>query len=204
MATLRPVASWMSGTRSRMRCNVRSSGPRTARTRQNSDAPSAAVSAAAARTSSVSRNGVALTGESKRDDCEQKWQSSGQPPVLAERMPSISTCGAAPCESHLMGERREVHDRTVGQRGERRELVPAQQTALVEEGRLGSGNDGSVRRAEGDLGRGGRVGTSDWRCGAGGGRIAEGDGARCGHGAHGSGRVGTPSNRERGGGAAGR
>ena len=40
-----------------------------------------------------------------------------------------------------MGERREVHDRTVGQRGERRELVPAQQTALVEEGRLGSGND---------------------------------------------------------------
>ena len=72
---------------------VRSSGPRTASTMQNSEAPRAAVSRAAARTSSVSRKGVALTGVSKRDDCEQKWQSSGQPPVLAERMPSISTSG---------------------------------------------------------------------------------------------------------------
>ncbi len=72
---------------------TRSSGPRTARTMQNSVAPSAAVSAAAARTSSVSRKGVAFTGVSKRDDCEQKWQSSGHPPVLADRMPSTSTVG---------------------------------------------------------------------------------------------------------------
>ena len=36
---------------------------------------------------------MAFTGVSKRDDCEQKWQSSGQPPVLAERMPSTSTSG---------------------------------------------------------------------------------------------------------------
>ena len=49
--------------------------------------------AAAVRTSSGSRKGVAFTGVSKREDCEQKWQSSGQPPVLAERMPSISTSG---------------------------------------------------------------------------------------------------------------
>ncbi len=76
-----------------MRCMVRSSGPRTARTMQNSEAPRAAVSRAAARTSAVSRKGVALTGVSKREDCEQKWQSSGQPPVLADRMPSISTSG---------------------------------------------------------------------------------------------------------------
>ena len=72
---------------------VRSSGPRTASTMQNSEAPSAAVSRAAVRTSSASRKGVALTGVSKRDDCAQKWQSSGQPPVLADRMPSISTSG---------------------------------------------------------------------------------------------------------------
>ena len=47
-ATLRPVSSRTSGTSSRMRCIVRSSGPRTASTMQNSDAPSAAVSRAAA------------------------------------------------------------------------------------------------------------------------------------------------------------
>ena len=72
---------------------MRSSGPRTASTMQNSDAPSAAVSAAAASTSSVSRKGVAFTGVSKRDDWAQKWQSSGHPPVLADRMPSTSTVG---------------------------------------------------------------------------------------------------------------
>ncbi len=72
---------------------VRSSGPRTASTMQNSDAPAARVSPAACSTSSVSAKGVALTGLSKRDDCEQKWQSSGQPPVLADRMPSTSTSG---------------------------------------------------------------------------------------------------------------
>ncbi len=60
---------------------------------QNSLAPRAAVSRAAPRTSVVSRNGVAFTVVSKRDDCEQKWQSSGQPPVLAERIPSTSTAG---------------------------------------------------------------------------------------------------------------
>ena len=72
---------------------VRSSGPRTASTMQNSEAPAALVSGGGRSTSSVSRNGVALTGVSNRDDWEQKWQSSGQPPVLAERMPSTSTSG---------------------------------------------------------------------------------------------------------------
>ena len=36
---------------------------------------------------------MAFTGVSNADDCEQKWQSSGQPPVLADRIPSTSTCG---------------------------------------------------------------------------------------------------------------
>ena len=72
---------------------VFSSGPRTASTMQNSDAPMAAVSRAAAMSSSRSRNGVAWTTVSNCADCEQKWQSSGQPPVLAERMPSTSTSG---------------------------------------------------------------------------------------------------------------
>ena len=36
---------------------------------------------------------MALTGVSNRDDWEQKWQSSGHPPVLADRIPSTSTSG---------------------------------------------------------------------------------------------------------------
>ncbi len=60
---------------------------------QNSDAPSAAVSRAASSTSSVSRNGVALTGVSNAADWLQKWQSSGHPPVLADKIPSTSTSG---------------------------------------------------------------------------------------------------------------
>ena len=30
---------------------------------------------------------------SNRPDCEQKWQSSGQPPVLTTTIPSTSTSG---------------------------------------------------------------------------------------------------------------
>ncbi len=92
--------------------------------------------------------------------------------------------GAAPGETHLMGQCGQVHDRAVGQRGQRGELVDGQETALVEERRLCSGDDGPVRRAQGDLGR--RRRAVHWR------GVAEGDGARCGHGAHGSGRVGSP------------
>lgn len=33
------------------------------------------------------------TGEVNRPDCEQKWQSSGQPPVFSETIPSTSTSG---------------------------------------------------------------------------------------------------------------
>ncbi len=33
------------------------------------------------------------TGEVNWPDCEQKWQSSGQPPVLSDTMPSTSTLG---------------------------------------------------------------------------------------------------------------
>src|SRR3984957_3898396 len=93
MPTMRTVSSCNMGMSSRMRWMLRSSGPRTASTMQNSDAPRAAVSWAAARTSVVSRKGVALTGVWNCADWEQKWQSSGHPPVLADRIPSISTSG---------------------------------------------------------------------------------------------------------------
>ena len=63
--------------------------------------------AAAARTSSASSSGVALTGDSKRADWLQKWQSSGQPPVLADRIPSTSTSVTAPRQADFMGQRGE-------------------------------------------------------------------------------------------------
>lgn len=70
----------------------RSSGPRTAATMQNSVAPVRAVSLAAS-TSSGMLSHTDRTGDSNWPDCEQKWQSSGQPPVLREMIPSTSTSG---------------------------------------------------------------------------------------------------------------
>ena len=70
----------------------RSSGPRTAATMQNSVAPVLAVCFAASTSDGMSSH-AARTGESNRPDCEQKWQSSGQPPVFSETMPSTSTSG---------------------------------------------------------------------------------------------------------------
>src|SRR5262245_56020209 len=70
----------------------RLSGPRTAATMQNSVAPVAAVAFAAA-TSSATSSHTGLTGEENCPDCEQKWQSSGQPPVFSETIPSTSTSG---------------------------------------------------------------------------------------------------------------
>ena len=70
----------------------RASGPRTAATMQNSVAPVLAVCFAASTSVGMSSH-AERTGESNSPDCEQKWQSSGQPPVLSETMPSTSTSG---------------------------------------------------------------------------------------------------------------
>ncbi len=78
-----PAATWDSS---------RSSGPRTAATMQNSVAPVLAVCLAASTRLGMSSQAL-RTGEAKRPDCEQKWQSSGQPPVLRLMMPSTSTSG---------------------------------------------------------------------------------------------------------------
>src|SRR3954447_2567081 len=70
----------------------RSSGPRTAATMQNSVAPDLAVCLAASTRLGMSSQAL-RTGEAKSPDCEQKWQSSGQPPVFRLMMPSTSTSG---------------------------------------------------------------------------------------------------------------
>ncbi|SKZ79280.1 Uncharacterised protein [Mycobacteroides abscessus subsp. abscessus] len=59
---------------------------------QNSVAPVFAVCLAASTSDGMSIHAL-RTGDAKSPDCEQKWQSSGQPPVLSEMMPSTSTSG---------------------------------------------------------------------------------------------------------------
>ena len=67
----------------------RSSGPLTAATMQNSVAPDFWVCLAASTSPAMSSQ-ADRTGDSNRPDWEQKWQSSGQPPVFSEIMPSAS------------------------------------------------------------------------------------------------------------------
>ena len=59
---------------------------------QNSVAPVLAVCLAASTSIGMSSH-AARTGESNRPDWLQKWQSSGQPPVFSETIPSTSTSG---------------------------------------------------------------------------------------------------------------
>ena len=59
---------------------------------QNSVAPVAAVSLAALTSCGMSSQ-TERTGEVNWPDWLQKWQSSGQPPVLREMIPSTSTSG---------------------------------------------------------------------------------------------------------------
>ena len=63
--------------------------PRRCRTRSRRSPPSLAP----LPPSDGMSNRTARTGVSNRPDCAQKWQSSGQPPVLMETIPSISTSG---------------------------------------------------------------------------------------------------------------
>ena len=48
----------------------------------------------------------------ERPDWLQKWQSSGQPPVLAERMPSTSTSGRT-TQPDLVGQRQQLFELVV-------------------------------------------------------------------------------------------
>ncbi len=126
---------------------VRSSGPRTASTMQNSDAPAALVSSAARSTSPVSANGVALTGESNRDDWEQKWQSSGHPPVLADRMPSTSTSGPHQASRTWWARAASEVTQRSGSSASAGELCTGEQPALVQQGPFGRRQPGPSRRA---------------------------------------------------------
>ena len=102
---------------------VRSSGPRTARTMQNSEAPRAAVSRAAARTSSVSRKGVALTGRVEAGGLRAEVAVLGAAAGLGREDALDLDLGPAPGQPDLMGQRGQGHDGAVGQGGQGGELV---------------------------------------------------------------------------------
>src|SRR4051812_17581300 len=91
-ATWMSTASLIALTPSRIWSISRWSGPRTAATMQNSVAPVAAVWRAASTNDGMSSQ-TERTGELNKPDCEQKWQSSGQPPVFSDTIPSTSTSG---------------------------------------------------------------------------------------------------------------
>ncbi len=108
------TAALIAATPSRICFISRASGPRTAATMQNSVAPVAAVCLAASTSDGMSSH-AARTGEANRPDWEQKWQSSGQPPVLTETMPSTSTSGPHQRIADLVGEGEQVLEAVVGQ-----------------------------------------------------------------------------------------
>ncbi len=89
---LMSTSARIAATPSRICAISRSSGPRTAATMQNSVAPVAAVCRAASTSAGMSSQ-TPRTGEANSPDWEQKWQSSGQPPVFSDTMPSTSTSG---------------------------------------------------------------------------------------------------------------
>ena len=91
-ATWIPTSSRIAFTPSRS-CDIRrASGPRTAATMQNSVAPVARVRLAASTSSGMSSH-TERTGEENWPLWLQKWQSSGQPPVFSDTIPSTSTSG---------------------------------------------------------------------------------------------------------------
>ena len=138
------TASWIALIPSRT-CDIsRSSGPRTAATMQNSVAPVAAVSSAALTSCGMSSH-TERTGEVNWPDWLQKWQSSGQPPVLRLMMPSTSISGPAVLHAYGVGELEQLGDLVVGELQDLDQLVLREADALVED--LDSGAFQDVRHA---------------------------------------------------------
>ena len=106
-------------------------GPRTAATMQNSVAPVFAVCFAASTSDGMSSH-AERTGESNSPDCEQKWQSSGQPPVFSETIPSTSTSGPHQRIRTVVGQLEQGVEGVVGQLQDLGHLLLGQALARVE------------------------------------------------------------------------
>ena len=146
------TAAWMAATPSRIWFISRSSGPRTAATMQNSVAPVARVCSAALTSSGMSSH-TERTGEVNWPDWLQKWQSSGQPPVLRETIPSTSTSGPHHRMPYLVGQREQRRDVLVREREDVAQLVLVEASAADEDLLARHGKD---RRLGGLVAREGR------------------------------------------------
>ena len=113
---------------------VRSSGPRTARTMQNSDAPRAAVSRAAVEDLVGIEEGGGLDRGVEPGGLRAEVAVLGAAAGLGRQDPLDLDLGPAPGQADLVGQRGQGHDGAVGQGGQGGQLVPGQQAALVEEG----------------------------------------------------------------------
>ena len=117
---------------------------------QNSVAPVAAVSSAALTSSGMSSH-TERTGEVNWPDWLQKWQSSGQPPVLRRDDALDLDLGPAVLHPYVVGELEQLGDLVVGQLQHLDQLVLRQADALVED--LDSRAFQDVRHAGQDIGR---------------------------------------------------
>ena len=177
------LARGRAGTSSRMRCMVRSSGPRTASTMQNSEAPSGR---------GLAGGGEDLVGVEERRGLDRRVEARrlraevavlGAAAGLGRQDALDLDLGPAPGQPDLVGQRGQGHHRR------RRAARPARRARRPVRRRRSSSRAVSAAAItalsaalEGDLGRGRRR-----RRGAADGTVTEGDGARGGHGAHGSG-----------------
>ena len=75
---------------------------------------------------------TARTGEENRPDCEQKWQSSGQPPVLSDTMPSTSTSGPHQRIRTSWASAQQSSSRSSGSRRTLEHLVPRRALAALQ------------------------------------------------------------------------
>ena len=138
---------------------VRSSGPRTASTMQNSEAPRAAVSRAAASTSSRVEEGRGLAPACRSGTTASR---SGSPRGSRRSWPrgsprSRPRARTRPSRTWWASDG-QCHDGAVGEGGQRGELVAGQEAALVEQGALGG------RRSRPVPPRSGRLGAGALRC----------------------------------------
>ena len=116
------------------RARVRSSGPRTASTMQNSEAPSRAVSSAAASSSSPVEQGRGPHRRVEAGRLAAEVAVLGAAPGLA-RDDALHLDGrTAPGQAHLVGEGAQGRRRLHRQSGQTGQLRRGQQPALVEQG----------------------------------------------------------------------
>ena len=125
---------------------VRSSGPRTASTMQNSEAPAALVSSAAGQYLVGVEEGRGLDRGVEPGRLRTEVAVLGAATRLGRQDALHLDLGPAPGQAHLVGQGGQRRHVGVGQGGQSGQLLAGQQAPLVEECRLGRVDAGPGRR----------------------------------------------------------